>query len=124
MPDTVVERHGVLAVLCDREGQSLLTDRDALDLIGLALEHGAELVVIPVERLDDRFFDLSSRLAGEIVQKFVNYRLRLVIVGDIGKHLEASSALRDFVRETNGGRQLWFLADLAVLDARLAGFRA
>jgi hypothetical protein len=114
----------VLAVLCDREGQPLLTDRDALDLIGLALEHGAELVVIPVERLDDRFFDLSSRLAGEIVQKFVNYRLRLVIVGDIGKHLEASSALRDFVRETNGGRQLWFLADLAALDARLAGFRA
>jgi hypothetical protein len=59
-------------------------------------------------------------VAGEVVQKFVNYRLRLAIVGDLTTHLAVSAALRDFVRESNRGRQLWFVADDAELDARLA----
>ena len=73
-----------------------------------------------MERLDDAFFTLSTRIAGEIVQKFVNYRLKLAIVGDIARHLAASAALRDFVHETNRGNQLWFLPDIGQLDAQLA----
>jgi Domain of unknown function (DUF4180) len=45
-------------------------------------------------------------LAGEFAQKFVNYRLRLAIVGDISQHLAGSEALCDFVAETNRGNQL------------------
>ena len=48
-------------------------------MIGEAIEHRAGLVLIPVERLEDEFFRLRTRVAGEIVQKFVNYGLRLAI---------------------------------------------
>jgi hypothetical protein len=122
MPDTVIDRNGTAVLLCAMDGPPV-SDRNAVDVIGDALGQHAEAVAVPVERLDAGFFTLSSGIAGEIAQKFVNYRLRLAIVGDIGGHLEASSALRDFVRETNRGGALWFVADLDELDAKLAGAR-
>lgn len=120
MPENVTNRHGVRTLVCTPDGTTLGTDREALDVIGEALYHEAELVAIPSKRFDDAFFTLSTRIAGEIIQKFVNYRLRLAIVGDLSRHLDASSALRDFVAESNRGRQVWFVADLAELDTRLA----
>ena len=73
----------------------------------------------PVERLSNDFFQLKTRILGDVIQKFVNYERRLVILGDINRHLEASKALRDFVYETNRGRQVWFVADRAALESRL-----
>lgn len=67
---------------CAREGKKLRNDRDAVELIGEALGIGARVVVIPVERFEADFFRLRTRIAGEIVQKIVQYRRRLVIVGD------------------------------------------
>lgn len=98
----------------------LRTERDATDVIGDAFGAQAEIVMIPVDCLDDDFFDLSTRIAGDVLQKFVNYQLRVAIVGDISRHLEASSALRAFVAESNRGTQLWFLDSDTELSARLA----
>ena len=120
MPDPISARHGVRVFVCPADGPRLAGERDALDVIGEAYGQDADLIAVPVQRLDEAFFTLSTRVAGEIMQKFVNYRVRLAFVGDIGRHLEASSALRDLVRETNRGRQVWFVADLEELDARLA----
>ncbi|MQS15476.1 DUF4180 domain-containing protein [Streptomyces kaniharaensis] len=102
------------------EGAPIRTERDATDVIGDAFGHGAPWVVVPAARLHPDFFVLSTRVAGGIVQKFVNYRVGLVVLGDIADHVAASNALRDFVRESNRGNQLWFLADEAELDARFA----
>ncbi|MDT0489110.1 DUF4180 domain-containing protein [Streptomyces sp. NPDC012600] len=120
MPDLLVEHHGVPVLTCGPEGPSIASEQDALDhLIGPAFQ-GAEVVAVPAGRLDDRFFDLSTGLAGAILQKFSAYRLRLVVVGDIAHHLSASAALPDLVREANRGRDVWFVADLDALAARLA----
>lgn len=119
MTDTVTEFGGVRVLQCDANGPKLRGERDAVDIVGAALSARCKLVVLPVERLDDAFFSLKSRIAGEIIQKFVNYELRLAIIGDISRHVEASSALRDFVFETNRGSQVWFLADHGELERRL-----
>src|SRR2546429_7073205 len=116
---TVSERRGVTVLTYPADGPRVASDRDAVDLTGQSFDQRPDLVVIPAERLDDGFFTLSTRIAGEIAQKFVNYGLRLAILGDISRHLEASSALRDYVRETNRGRQVWFVADLDELDGQL-----
>lgn len=120
MADRATDRLGVRTVVCAPDGPALRTDRDLTDLIGHALADGAEVVAIPAQRLGDGFFTLRTGVAGQVVQKFVNYRLRLVIVGDIREHLGRSSALRDYVGESNRGHHLWFVPDLAALDARLA----
>lgn len=101
------------------QGDPIATERDATDVIGEAFSVEAKTVVIPVSRLTDDFFQLRTRLAGEIAQKFVNYRLRLVILGDISKYVDESTALRDFVYESNRGKQLWFVTTAADLEARL-----
>ena len=105
--------------LCDPDGPLLDGERAATDIIGDTFGSGVELVVIPVQRLGPGFLTLSTRLAGEVIQKFVNYRLHLAIVGDITTAVTASDALRDFVRESNRGRHVWFVADMAELEAKL-----
>ena len=74
------------------------------------LENHATVIVIPVECLDDEFFQLRTRIAGELLQRFVQYQRRIAIVGDISRHLAESSALRAFVNESNRGKDVWFLA--------------
>ena len=131
MPEGLVELHGVPTMIMPADGPRLGANgageglpeppgvQSVTDLIGQAMFDGAELLVIPAERLADEFFSLRTGVAGAIVQKFVNYRLRLAIVGDISAHVAGSTALRDFVVEANRGRQLWFTPTFADLEKRL-----
>jgi Domain of unknown function (DUF4180) len=91
-------------------------------LIGLAIEHQAALVILPASELDGAFFlfQLKTGVAGDLIQKFVNDRLRLAIIGDVAAYAEQSAALRAFISESNRGRTLWFSPTLADLQARLA----
>ncbi|MET9089047.1 DUF4180 domain-containing protein [Streptomyces sp. NPDC004237] len=116
---TLVTLHTTRVLRCAPEGPALDGESAALDLLGDAMGRDAELVAVPVERIADEFFRLRSGVAGAVVQKFANYRLRLAVVGDLSQHLAASSALRDFVYEANRGRQLWFVADDGELEQRL-----
>ncbi|QFG23207.1 DUF4180 domain-containing protein [Actinomadura sp. WMMB 499] len=118
MADALVERAGRQVLVCAADGPPIATERDALDLIGHAFL-GAEVVAVPADRLDERFFALGTRVAGEIMQKFVNYRIRLAVVGDVSRHLESSAALRALVAESNAGGHIWFVPDLDALDTRL-----
>lgn len=119
MPQYSDDLHGMQVLTCTPDGKKLQNDRDAVELIGEALQTGARLVVIPVERFEDDFFRLRTRIAGEIVQKFVQYRRRLAIVGDISRYVAESSAFAAFVNEANRGEDIWFVADLAELEKRL-----
>jgi Domain of unknown function (DUF4180) len=90
----------------------LMADRDAVDVIAAAAEHHPDVIVIPTERLDDAFFRLRTGIAGQIIQELLTYRLRLVIMGNISKHLQENSALRDFVYECNSGSNVKFVSAL------------
>lgn len=114
MTDEITERQGVPVRLCAAGGPVVSTPQDALDLIG-----PAGVVALPVERLDPRFFDLRTGLAGEIMQKFVNYRTQLAVVGDVSAWTARSEAFAALVRESNRGRHVWFVDDLDGLDAHL-----
>ena len=116
--DEIAVIDGVAVLRCAADGPLLDGEQAALDLVGEALGR-AELLVVPVARVAPAFFALASGVAGAVVQKFVNYRLRLAIVGDVEEYVAASTALRDFVRECNRGTQTWFVADETELAARL-----
>ncbi|MFJ9041304.1 DUF4180 domain-containing protein [Streptomyces sp. NPDC102406] len=118
--DDMRELSGVPVYVCSPEGPLLDGERAALDLIGDAGYRGASWVAVPAERCDPDFFRLRTRVAGDVVQKFANYRMSLAVLGDIEAHTAASTALAAFVQESNRGRQLWFLPDTAALEARLA----
>ncbi|MEV6929039.1 DUF4180 domain-containing protein [Dactylosporangium sp. NPDC051485] len=117
--DRVEQINGVDALVLADEGPAYGAELSAGDLVGAALSHGVDLVVIPAHRLTDDFYVLRTGVAGDILQKLVNYHLRLAVIGDISAHVAASTALRDLIRESNRGRNAWFLPDRESLAARL-----
>ena len=67
--------------------------RTGIDMIERIYASGE---TIPVDELDPAFFDLSTGVAGDIVQKLANYRIDAVIVGELPPH---STHFDDFARE-------------------------
>jgi hypothetical protein len=115
---SISETHGLRLLAVAPDTPALGSEADALDLIGLAFGEQADVVVVPVEHVAPAFFTLSSGVAGDVVRKFAGYRIRLVVLGDLGERL-ASDSFRAFVHEINRGTDIWFLDDRAALDERL-----
>ncbi len=94
-------------------GQLISTDavinsvEDGTDLVGNAYFQGVNKLIIDEKQLTPRFFDLSTKLAGEILQKFSNYQIKLAIVGDFKKF--ESNSLKDFIFESNKAGQINFV---------------
>jgi hypothetical protein len=72
---------------------------DILDIMVEAGYHDCNKLIIHERSLPRDFFDLKTGLAGEILQKFSNYRMRLAIVGNFTRL--KSKSLNDFIRESN-----------------------
>ena len=97
------------------DGPLIAVESDILDPIGNAGYNGADMLVIPVSRLSPDFFKLSTGLAGAILQKCMNYQLKVAIVGDISAYTARSGPLRDFVYESNKHGTVRFVASEAEL---------
>jgi hypothetical protein len=76
---------------------------DVLELVGA----GVSRAILRDDQIAAEFFDLSSGFAGELVQKFSNYGLRIAIVGDYEQG--RSTSFRQFAQESNRGNRLWFV---------------
>ncbi|EPC6045243.1 MULTISPECIES: DUF4180 domain-containing protein [Serratia] len=119
MSYAVQQVHGLRLVVFAEAGPMLKDENDVSLFIAPAFEHEAGMIALPVKRLDAAFFQLRSGIAGAVLQKFINYRLRVALLGDITPWLAKSNALQDFVREANRGEQVWFLSSLTELEQRL-----
>lgn len=85
--------------------------QDTLDLImTLQYDTGLRRIAIDKKAVSENFFKLSNGLAGEILQKFVNYHMKLAIIGDFKGY--TSKALQDFIYECNSGRDIFFVSSL------------
>jgi hypothetical protein len=90
-------------------------ERDAITLFEEIFAYGARAAILRKEQFAAEFFDLSSGLAGAVLQKFSNYRIQLAIVGDFSTG--ASKSLQAFIYESNKGNQVFFVDSLqAALD--------
>src|SRR5512133_549532 len=76
-----------------------ITPDDILDLMADARYNDSGRMIVHEEDLGTEFFDLKTGIAGEILQKFSNYRMRLSIVGDFSVY--SSKSLKDFIFESN-----------------------
>jgi len=106
-------------IILPPDGDVFERAEDFMDLVGNASWQSIAWVVVPAERVADDFFRLRTGFAGEVAQKFVNYRVGLAVLGDIDRFSATSPTLRDLMRESNDGRQLWFVHDRAGLDAKI-----
>lgn len=82
--------------------------QSALDLIAtVQYETGCNRIILDKSLITESFFDLKTRLAGEILQKFINYHVKIAIIGDFSVY--TSKSLKDFIYESNNGKDILFL---------------
>ena len=84
---------------------------DGIDLLGNLYYQGFDRIIIYEKNITPEFFDLKTGIAGEILQKFSNYRVQLAIVGDFIKY--NSKSLNNFIYESNKGRLINFVSTLS-----------
>lgn len=101
------------------DGILIETPADGLQILMDAGYAGQGKVILHQRNITPEFFDLKTRLAGEILQKASNYQVQVAIVGDF-ENVE-SQALRAFIVESNRGRQNFFVKDLEAALTALAG---
>lgn len=82
------------------------------DLMASIYFEGYEGVVLNEKNITPEFFDLSTKIAGEILQKFSNYRMKLAIVGDFQN---GSTSLKQFISESNKMGNIRFVQSISQL---------
>lgn len=80
---------------------------DGLDLLGNLYYQEFNRIIIYEKNITPDFFELKNGMAGEILQKFSNYRVRLAIIGDFKKY--TGKSINDFIYESNKGKQINFV---------------
>lgn len=100
--------NGIVAVVSS--DNKVITDVDsALDLLMSAkYEAGTKYIAVDKKLVIEDFFVLSSGLAGEILQKYINYGGKIAIYGDYSHY--TSKPLKDFIYESNKGKDVFFVA--------------
>ncbi len=82
----------------------------AIDFImTIKYETNCNKIALNKSAIVEDFFILSKGLAGEILQKFINYQTKFAIYGDYSKY--TSKPLKDFIYESNKGKDIFFVSN-------------
>lgn len=104
-----VQKNNVACAVIRSRATVISDVQSALDVLMTAkYEAGTKNIVIDKGLIAEEFFILSTGLAGEILQKYINYGGRIAIYGDYSHY--TSKPLRDFIYESNKGRDAFFAA--------------
>jgi len=108
MEITTVKGNGVEIAIVSSDEILIKDVQSALDLmVTVKFEAGCNRIVLDKSAICEDFFNLRTHLAGEILQKFINYRMKLAVVGDFSMY--SSKNLKDFIYELNKGKDIFFL---------------
>lgn len=90
----------------------------ALELMNtVKYETDCDKIILYKSNFSEDFFKLSTKLAGEILQKYIQYSLKMAVIGDFSEY--KSKALHDFIYESNNGRDFYFVGTLDEAVGRL-----
>ena len=103
-----IEKNGIACAVVN-SNEIVITDaQSALDvLMSAKYDIGTKNIVVDKKLITEDFFILSKGLAGEILQKYVNYGGRIAIYGDYSHY--TSKPLKDFIYESNKGKDVFFV---------------
>ncbi len=114
----VVEKNNQTIVVVTSAEPPIATGQDAIRLIEACIEHNAGRLIVYAEALSEDFFNLRTGLAGEILQKFVNFSLRTALVVADGSLIKGR--MKDLLAESHRGNTLRVFASQAEAENWLA----
>lgn len=113
-----LEQDGITIAIISSDKAIITDTRSALELAMTAkYEEGADRLVIDKRAVCGEFFILSTGIAGDILQKFINYHVKAAIYGDYSHY--TSKPLRDFIYESNQGKDFFFVSTREEAIAKL-----
>lgn len=89
----------------------LSTEQDALDLLALCGEHDTNLLMLHGTALSPDFFELKTRVAGLMLQKFINYSMKVAVL--ITPEQFNYGRFAEMARESASSNQIRFFTDPA-----------
>lgn len=89
---------------------------DGLQLLADLYYQDFDKIIIHEKNIIPDFFDLKTGIAGEVLQKFSNYRVSLFVIGEFDKY--PGKSIKDFIYESNKGRLINFVASLEDIKSR------
>lgn len=98
----------------------LRTEQDALDLIAACFENEAHLLMLDAEVLSDDFYKLRTGLAGMVLQKFINYRVKVAVI--ITGEMEIKGKFRELLVESNKGNDFRVFDNITEAENWLLSF--
>jgi uncharacterized protein YdaL len=107
---TTIKENNIGIAVVNSSELVIIDVQSALDFIAtISYETGCDRVILNKSAISEDFFHLSTKLAGEILQKFVNYNMKMAIIGDFSVY--TSKSLKDFIYESNKGKHIFFVPD-------------
>lgn len=104
-----LENNDTLCAFVESDHTVITDAQSAIDLLmSVKYDIGTKNIIISKQLITEDFFVLSTGLAGEILQKLVNYGGRIAIYGDYSRY--TSKPLKDFIYESNKGKDVFFVA--------------
>lgn len=105
----IIKNNGAEIAVFNSDTVCISDGQTALDfMMSVFYETGCHSIAINKEAITDDFFALGTKIAGEILQKFINYHFKLAIMGDFSGY--TSKSLRDFIYESNNGKDIFFVS--------------
>lgn len=107
----IIENNQNVSIVHIQDKNILITDeQSALDIfMTIVYETGINRIIIEKDNLIEEFFELKNKIAGNILQKVINYKIKLAIIGNFSNY--DSKALKDFIYECNNGKDIFFVDD-------------
>lgn len=103
-----VGKNNILCAVINCDEIVIKDAQSALDvLMSAKYEAGTKNIAISKKLIAEDFFVLSTGLAGEILQKYINYGGRIAVFGDYSCY--TSKPLKDFIYESNKGKDVFFV---------------
>jgi DNA-binding PadR family transcriptional regulator len=95
----VIEKNGKKYIECVSAEAPLHSEQDALDLVAACIENATNLILLHEEALSDDFFRLATGLAGQVLQKFINYNVKAAVI--IKDEQKIKGKFKELIAESN-----------------------
>ena len=106
----VIKKENLVYIVCSNNEEPLRREEEATDYISKCWENDTNYLVFYDKALSDDFFNLKTRLAGMVLQKFMNYKIKVAVI--IENEDRLNDRFREMILESNKGNDFRIFKDI------------
>lgn len=107
MDITVVNKNNIKVAIISGDEVIISNAQEALDLISIVgYDYECHKMIVHKKNIIEEFFELKNGIAGEVMQKYINYGMSLAIIGEFEQY--HSNSLNSLILESNNGNRILF----------------